>query len=209
MRHKALALGLAATTFLFAQFASAAGPDEFGRQGTAALFGERLFGIHFSRVKQELGNGDTATIETTGISLGWRGRGSLTPFEVPRVAFDYFVIDSLSVGGALGYASYGDDFDYEEFLLAPRVGYAFMFSDVIGLWLRGGFTYHSLDPDPGGSESGMAFTAEAMFIVAPTPHFGIIFGPTFDIDFTGEDDDDRDRRYRSFSLLNAGIGGWF
>ncbi len=204
MRDKAIALGLGAATLLLVELASAAGPEEFGRQGTAALFGERLFGIHSSRVSDRgVEWANTQNSDTTGISLGWRGQRAATPFDVPRLAFDYFVIDSLSVGAGGGYASYGDDVDDEELLLAPRVGYALMFSKLIGFWLRSGVTYHSTKR----AEKGWAFTAEGLFIVAPTPHFGILLGPTFDVDFA-TDDAHFNRRYRAVAL-NVGIGGWF
>lgn len=212
---KVLTLCTLLTSAFVAAPAAAAGPDEFGAQGVAALFGERLFGIHFSRVRQELPNGNSVNVSDTSIQLGWTGgRGLYSPFEIPRVGFDYFIIDSLSLGGSLGYASSNvesgnNDQDNEAFIFAPRVGYAIMFTPVIGFWPRGGFTYHSTDDDPGGDDSGMAFTAEAMFILAPVPHFGILFGPTLDIDFTGDDQDDRDRRYRTIALVNVGIGGWF
>ncbi len=193
--------------------AAPAAAQEFGEQGTPALFAERLFGFYFSKRETDLPNGNEVEEDFKGFGLGTRSPAHVTPYELPRVGFDYFVIDSLSVGGALAYAQSEDDDDpnneFSIFLLAPRVGYVWMFSEVVGFWLRGGFTYHSIDRDPGGiDENALALTGEGMFVITPTPNFGFIVGPTFDLSFTGEIED-QDRRYRSFGLINAGIGGWF
>ncbi len=196
--------------------------QEFGTAMDLVFSADRLFGITFSRVSDEdpgcPGPDDDCHRDWTHFGLGWRGRGLQTPFEVPRFAFDIFVIDSLSVGGSIGYASYdyeddpgdGED-EYSEFIFSPRVGYVIMFSDVFGFWPRGGFTYHSRSHDDGQDDNGFAFTAEAAFVVVPTDHFGFWFGPTFDIDFTGEAEAgnaDWDRRYRTIGLVNVGLFGY-
>jgi hypothetical protein len=147
----------------------------------------------------------------TTFSFGWRDARS--PFDVPRLSFDYLVIDHLSVGGSLGYFSIngdGDDDDSSGFLLNPRVGYAYAFGRVVGIWPRGGFTYHSGEVGP-ADESGFALSLECPFTFSPTSHFAFHVGPTFDIDMFGERDTgpaDVDWKYRTFGL-NAGILGWF
>jgi hypothetical protein len=210
--------------------------QRFGTQGDAAFSVDRLFGISGTHVYEELDppqgpprNPDgEAEDNFIGINFGWRGplAPQLSPFDTPRLAFDYFVIDGLSVGGSLGYASGSDDSedflsqppaatpsDYSAFVFAPRAGYVFMFSDVAGIWPRGGFTYHTFGVDEAFGESGLALTVEAMFVLTPVQHFGILVGPTFDIDFTGKRDydfddvDDVTRKYRSIGL-QVGLMTW-
>jgi hypothetical protein len=193
----------------------------FGSSGTMAFSGERLFAFYKSNVSYEAPNGNEDDWSQSGIGFGWGGVGFQYPFNVPRLGFDYFVIDQLSIGGALGYASVDDEDggpagDYEAFILAPRVGYFVGFGDVFGIWPRGGFTYHSLDPDgDNNDQSGLALTLEAMFTIAPAEHFAFLAGPTFDMDFMGETEcggnnnpDDCKLRYRSFGI-QVGVMGWF
>lgn len=198
--------------------------QEFGAKGDVAFGAERLFGIQGTHTYLERAVQANPDVEHdyTTISFGWRARTpEASPFDAPRLAFDVFVIDRLSVGGSLGYTSIsaegnggpdcGDDGSCSSFLFAPRVGYAFMFSNVVGIWPRAGFGYHSASIEDFASEYGFAFGLEAMLVIAPVRHFGFQIGPTFDIDITGELDPevgpDRDRSYRSFGL-QAGLFGW-
>jgi hypothetical protein len=223
--RKFLSVALGAAALFGSEPALAQAQDQFGKQLDVAFAADRLFGFTFSRSVDEDrcdGRRRDCVHDWTEFGIGWRGRGTRSPFDVPRFAFDIFVIDSLSVGGAIGYVQFTDEEDpgdrdtkYTDFIFSPRVGYLIMFSDKFGFWPRGGFTYHSgsIDPDGPGkySESGFAFTAEAMFVWTPVPHFGFAFGPTLDIDFTGDGDDgpdDWDRRYRSIGLVNVSVFGW-
>ena len=223
MRHLTSAwLGMAAVLG-----AGTAGAQEFGQKGDVAFGAERLFGIQGTHTYLERVVPDQPDIENdyTTISFGWRpANAEFSPFDAARVGFDVFIIDHLSLGGSLGYSSvsaegtedapgpdFGDDVSYSSFIFAPRVGYAVMFSDVVGIWPRGGFAYHSASLEDSFSEFGLSFGVEAMFVIAPVRHFGFLIGPTFDIDFAGEIDPevgpDRDRRYRSFGL-QVGLFGW-
>jgi hypothetical protein len=150
----------------------------------------------------------------TSLSLSWRGSPDQSPFDVPRLAFDYLVIDHLSIGGSLGYASY--DYDQQNdgsmFIFSPRVGYAYAFGKVVGIWPRGGFTYHSSSIDTLWDEKGFALSLECPFTFSPASHFAFHIGPSFDIDMFGSRDpspiDKGDRTYRAVAL-NGGILGWF
>ncbi len=195
----------AAAVVLGASAASA--EPRLGYKGDAALSADRMMGLTWTRDHTERPGRDD-NVDHSGFSFGWRSRVQQTPFDAPRLAFDYFIIDSLSLGGSLGFVSYGgDDPHTEHFLLHPRVGYMFGISDTFGFWLRGGLTYHSVNGPGNGDEDGLAFTAEGMFAVTPVDHFGFTFGPTFDADFTGGRGDN-DHSYRSFGI-NFGLVGWF
>lgn len=181
------------------------------------VFGaERLFAFYKGSLSVESPQGNEEDFDASGLGFGW---GANTyPFNYPRLGFDYFVIDQLSIGGALGYASLdvddgGPGGDLDLFLLAPRVGYYLGFGSAFGFWPRGGFTYHSADPDgDNNDESGIALTLEGNFTAAPAEHFSFMFGPTFDFDFTGKrecgNNDDCKWKYSSFGI-QAGLIGWF
>lgn len=181
---------------------SSAWAQTFGEKGQVAISAERLFGFTYdsARVTQ---NGQDATGSVTHFSLlsspvtvnignggVWAGYGS------PRVAGDYFVIDRLSLGAALGYAHWslttqpagagaaettttGDSFTF-----APRVGYLFTFNDIVGIWPRGGFTYRTFSAANQGGHD-LALTLEAPFAFTLIPHVVFWAGPTLDLGLTG------------------------
>ncbi len=190
-----------------------AGAQELGAKGDAVFSVDRLMGITGTHVAGELGPVDYED-DFTSLSFGWRAGADRSPFDVPRFAFDYLVIDHLSIGGSLGYASVDADQqdDYSTFLIAPRVGYAYAFGKVVGIWPRGGFTYHTTNIDNGFDEQGFALSLECPFTFSPASHFAFHVGPTFDVDMFGSRDpspiDKGDRTYRTFGV-NGGLLGWF
>ncbi len=207
-----LALGLTTSALASAQ--------EINRKGTMIFSAERLMGFSFSHMSRENPDppgGDTDQ-DWTNFGFGWRANvnGAVSPFDVPRIGFDYMIIDKLSLGGSLGYASVSlDDPDASGsiFQIAPRVGYLHSFSKVISIWPRGGLTYHSFSNDPGdNSENGFALSVECPFTFSPTEHFAFHVGPTFDIDMFGNfdpgDAPDQSQHWRSIGIT-GGLLGWF
>ncbi|MEI9949912.1 MAG: hypothetical protein WDO74_13270 [Pseudomonadota bacterium] len=182
---------------------SSAWAQTFGEKGQIAISAERLFGFTYDHASVTQNNQDSTgsvthfsllsspvTIGADGGGFVWAGYGS------PRVAGDYFVIDRLSVGAALGYAHWslttqpagagapettttGDSFTF-----APRVGYLLTFNDLIGFWPRAGFTYRSFSADNQGGHD-LAFTLEAPFAFTLIPHVVFWGGPTLDLGLTG------------------------
>lgn len=186
--------------------------QELGHKGQGVLSADRLMGLSWTRVSGELGPAHYEN-DYSSFSFGWRTSPDDSPFDVPRLAFDYLLIDHLSLGGAVGYVSHsGDGNDVSHFLLSPRIGYAYAFGRVVGIWPRGGFTYHSTSIDGGYDEKGFAFTAECPLTFSPATHFALHVGPTFDVDLFGDRDPspvvEGDRTYRNFGI-NAGLLGWF
>jgi len=195
---------LGSTTLVSAQ--------ELGAKGEGVLSADRLMGLSWTHVAGEVGPADYER-DYTSFSFGWRTSPDNSPFDVPRLAFDYLIIEHLSLGGALGYVSHtGDGRDSSTFIISPRVGYAYAFGRVVGIWPRGGFTYHSTSIDGGFDEKGFAFTAECPLTFSTASHFAISVGPTFDVDMFGDRDPSPvtkgDRTYRNFGI-NAGLLGWF
>jgi hypothetical protein len=240
MKFKHLALGMAALG-LFWTRGAAAQEETFGTQGRFIIAAERVVGYTVTKttVKWPVGNTDREE-KWTDTQFDFTAKGSVhDPFAAPRLAFDYFIIDALSLGGSIGYSSHthegkwtqgnqaGDDADVTDsgFIVAPRVGYCYMFTPVIGIWPRGGFTYwtYSTETDPPGggptdkdSVSGFDFSAEAMLAIAPAAHAAFLVGPTLDLPISGSGDRRRGNNSVSYDKwkitsygLQAGIGVWF
>jgi hypothetical protein len=240
--------GLAALAALSVSNQAAAGDETFGKQGQMAFSADRLFGVNFNKFttnyKQNSPNGQTEAEwedSSTQVGLLWSqstasysafngtgldGTTRPNPSAIPRLSFDYFVIDGLTLGGSLGYISLGGtqsvtkfntpagpaalppDHDHTSvtgFAFAPRVGYAYMFNDVIGIWPRGGFTYfhyssetkqyngqNAVDHTDKESFGGLDLNLEAMLVISPVRHFAFVVGPVFDLGLTGGVDISRD-----------------
>jgi hypothetical protein len=209
MKHALSAL-LISFGLLLPALASA---QELGAKGDVVFSVDRLMGITGTHESGERGPAEYHD-DFTSLSFGWRASPDMSPFDVPRFAFDYLVIDHLSIGGSLGYASVDADQqnDYSTFLISPRVGYAYAFGKVVGIWPRGGFTYYSTSIDNQFDQKGFALSLECPFTFSPASHFAFHIGPTFDIDMFGSRDpyplDKRDHSYRTYGL-NGGLLAWF
>jgi hypothetical protein len=185
------------------------GPADFGRKGQFVISGERLFGLVLasSSSTQTINNVEVeTTVSYTTFNL-LMNPSRFTTYAIPRIGFDYLVIDRLTVGGSLGFVSGSGEIERKAggvsesedtgptslFLLAPRVGFAFMFTPILGIWPRGGLTFlagGSEDEDgyPKTSSSRWALTLEVPFVIAPVPHVGFTFAPTLDLGLAGSDE---------------------
>lgn len=239
MKIQAVTLGLVCSLFA----PQALGQDRFATAGRFAIGAERVFGYASTTTKVETefqpGNIDYER-ETTKTQLDFLARGDVgDPFVAPRVGFDYFVIDGLSIGGAFAYTSSKEDGDEtignnnndlaeEEssgFAIAPRVGYCFMFNDTVGIWPRGGFTYASAKtevnnpgnaPDTGTEFSVLDLTLEGMLVITPVPHAGFMVGPTIELPLSGSGEVDQGNTTQDIDkvkittiALQAGVFVWF
>ncbi len=199
--------------------------QEFSDKGTFAVSADRLFGIHLTQVNGDA-NGDAPggdiDADATEVGLLWQG-GGMTPYTIPRVNIEYFVIDHLSVGGSIAFYNVNGDDNYfglggddgSYFLFAPRVGGAWMFNDWAGIWPRGGLHYYSRSYDtPDDHAWQLVFNVEAAFVLSPWKNFAFTVGPAFDIGMIGEYDpdgpaDEFDIHAHSFGLLSVGMTGYF
>jgi hypothetical protein len=238
MKARALVLGLFVTCLAPAALAQ----DRFATAGRFAVGVERAFGYASTTTKIETdlqpGNVNYES-DTTRTQFDFLARGTVkSPFVAPRVGFDYFVIDGLSIGGALGYYSTEHDGDEtrgnnktdivkEEdsgWLVAPRVGYCFMFTDMVGIWPRGGFTYASgkeeRSPPVGADQKLEAdvldLTIEGMLVISPVPHAGFMVGPTLEFPLSGSGELDQGNASQDLDdikvttlALQAGVFAWF
>jgi len=184
-------------------------------QGTFAIGAERLMGITHADAKDTDPGGSVTASATAFTLLGNGGAGVAsvgrgnTPaldarglYTIPRVGLDYFIIPGLSLGGSLTLIHVSTSFTDERglttnngsttgWLFAPRVGYAYMFGDVVGIWPRGGLSYAHDSEDPndptlvGSGGHVFAFDLDVPLLIAPVKNFAITVGPTFDITFGG------------------------
>lgn len=203
-------------------FANTAAAQSPGQKGDAIFGAERLFGIRSEHVTIDVPETGETSRDATTISFGAARSG--VPANIPRLGFDYLVIDHLSIGGAFGFSTTETDVDTtllagfigiedntKTFALAPRVGYLHMFGRVAGIWPRGGFSYESTSVRNGADMTDLALNLECNFPIVLAPHFGILLGLTYDQTLTGEIDPpigaDIDMSYRSLSL-QFGLFGW-
>ena len=223
MKHLVLTLPMVGLTMLLSGKASAQTPGGFAEQGRFIISAERLFGLNFYAGHYEQNNRE---INNSGTHVGllWNNAlGSndvvINPYKVPRLAFDYAVIPHLTIGGSLGFASSSgkrkepnlneqDTIDTTLFAFAPRVGYVFGFTNLLGLWLRGGLTYYHLTfgLDDRASLSGFGLNLEAALVFAVLPNVGITLTPSFDIPLTGSVSQDNEPN-ATYTVRNIGING--
>ena len=156
----------------------------FGNSGEVAISAERLVG--FSRTTRRIKlTGPDEKDTVTRVHLFLNQNGDVLGYSAARLAFDVFVIDGLSLGGSLGYSSDADGTSVHEVLVAPRLGYALMFGEVVGVWPRAGVTYQ--DQKLVGAKAAMlAGTVEAELVLVPTANTVITLGPSFDFGLIGK-----------------------
>jgi len=179
----------------------------FGQAHQLAISAERLFGYVHGTLKTHDGNVEV-TQNTDRISLLSNSiNGFQDVYSVPRLAVDFFIIDRLSIGVGLGYASVSGGTDTRAtngnasvkvstdlpsrnaFSFTTRVGYALMFHKLFGVWPRLGLTYVTASTnqpnDSALTENGWAVSAEVMLAITPFEHVQILVGPTMDLGFAG------------------------
>lgn len=199
MQQSLIRIGLGASAALAALLmGSPAFAQSFYEAGQISVALERGFGIHHRSMNADPDSGPDRESDATTIGIGWAG--AVTPLHWTRAAVDGFIKDQLSLGGSVGFFSQSGDADGSGFVLAPRVGYAIPLSRVFTFWPRGGLTFYDV-----GDTSLLALSAEAMFVASPDPSWGILFGPTIDLGFTGETGGDN-ADYTEFSLGFPAVG---
>jgi hypothetical protein len=121
---------------------------------------------------------------------------------VLQPAADYFIIDNLSVGGAVGltYQKVGHN-SGTKFTIGPRVGYNFELSKLLSVWPKLGFSYSHTNQEAGDQANALALNLFAPVLLHPAPHFFAGLGPFLDADLSG------DTRATTWGIKLT-IGGW-
>ena len=216
--------------------AGPAAAQEPGESGTLALAADRVFGFSYTTQTTERAGIETSTSITT---IGLLGSYSLVSASaLPRLSADYFAGPGVSLGGSLVYVhlSPSTEVDGQEtedggsvgiFLISPRVGYAKMFNENVGIWPRAGITYmHASGEGESMDGTGATVTTdtsasqtllniEAMLVLSPAPSVGLTLGPTFDYELGRSQEIDGDDALDGVSTsytsigLQAGLLAWF
>ncbi len=220
-----VAAGSAAFAF-FAREEVALAQGRFGDKGQLAITGENLFSLQTERTGESPPDGSDPS--TTQNRFGFLySQGTPTPHG-PQAGIHFFVIPSLSIGGTIGYEARGgtetsreggrggvlvthDTDDFSTFNLQFKVGYALMFSDVVGLWLRGGPGYFRLGSQPPASTDKDAWSywilsLDALLVVSPFRNFAFYAGPQGDISFAGSHSHTEDAVTTSWGATYRDIG---
>jgi hypothetical protein len=163
--------------------------------------------------------GEKAISSDVGLSISntkVSGVDGSSTIVVLRPALDYFVVDSLSVGGFVGveYAS-APGGSSSSISIGPRVGYNVTLSDRLSLWPKIGFAIaHTSQTDNGATlPSGLTVGAGGddntsvqlnLFVPVmfhPVPHFFLGLGPALDQDLSGD-------AKATTIAIRLTIGGW-
>jgi len=178
--------------------AHAVAADSFGAQGSVAISVEDVTGYYARSLKYWDQNNRTVELSRSNFSLALATGGV-------RLGMHYFLYRNLSVGGSLGFETGSGSNTYQDnpgtwttdvpsenrFVLAPRIGYALMFTNDVGLWFRGGIGYERAKRR--GGEAGNGYTrdslamasADILFVWSPITHLGLFVGPTGESSFVG------------------------
>jgi hypothetical protein len=124
-------------------------------------------------------------------------------------AFDYFVIDGVSIGGEVTFGTFdvsqttttGQSSTTTDVLsgtfvgIAPRVGFDFAFNQSFSIWVRAGFGYNHVSssvPNQSGSSSNSNFAIgmDAQLLWHPHPRFFVGIGPGISRDLSASQSND-------------------
>lgn len=205
--------------------------DNIGEEGQITFGVDRVMGVAFDTqtISPDQG-GDIKNKSTTVALFGNDGGTGM----IPRLSLDYFVVESISVGGSFLYISRSTETETDAgsadgpttstFGIAPRVGYAMAFDETFSIWPRAGITYYSSKtetPATGGGNdttdttSGLDLTVEVPVGISPMEHFAILVGPYVDFGLSGEVEQDNgttsqkaDQKTTSYGLT-VGMLGYF
>ena len=204
---------------------------QFGNQGQLVITAENLFGFSMERTGQTVANNTESSTTTSNFGLFHRS----TNYRGPWVGGHYFVIPNLSIGATVGMLTTGGsttttqnsttvtrDIDSGfQFVFIPKVGYALMFTNILGFWFRGGpglvtSTVSDSDSDASRNTTFWFLSLDALFVVTPVQNFGFYVGPQGNFSFAGSVSStnamgttvSQDANFRSFSI-DAGIFGHF
>ena len=212
--------------------AQAGAQQVFGDQGQFIVSADRVMGYTHD-VQTVEPDAPDAEVTVTSDNFAFLGQGDvLSEFMFPRVSFDYTVIDGLTLGGSLAFWTQSGETETQTpfgsatadnptstfFVFAPRIGYIFMFSEHVGIWPRGGFSFFTgstEDPVTNGdiSRNGFGFNVDVPFAFVPLEHTAIYVGPGFDVSLGAGGETDPGNTEYNLSILDfgiyAGLGIWF
>ena len=149
------------------------------RSGTLVLSFDRLSGFSHVNYLHEDGQEDYVVDRAYFSLLGARpssgnGGETVAVHTSPRIAFDAFVMGGLSLG-VTGLFWSGLSGGPTSILIGPRIGYAVLLSDVVGVWPRAGISYYR--SGVGREETGEYLDVEVPFVLFPNESTAFTVGP--------------------------------
>jgi hypothetical protein len=173
-------------------------PVGFGHAHQIVISSERLFGYVHASTTRSVGGMDVTSTSDNITFFSNPLAGLTSTYSMPRVAFDGFAIDGLSLGASASFFSSSlpsangtNSTSFMGFMLTPRIGYALPLSRVVALWPRAGLTYLSLTSSSSAAmstsstSSRYALTIEAPFTFVLAEHMAATVGPTLDLGLGG------------------------
>ncbi|OQX67987.1 MAG: hypothetical protein B6A08_12450 [Sorangiineae bacterium NIC37A_2] len=142
-------------------------------KGSMALAAERLTGLSLTFPQQ----GDV--FFSTHLLTAYNFAPGQTFQQNPRIGFDYFVIDGLSLGGSAGLGYNGRN-EAVEWSVLPRVGYRFGLSATWDFWPRLGVGIYGIGGTGNNFTTGV-ISLESPFVWKVHPAIGVELTPALDI----------------------------
>jgi len=179
---------------------TASAQEALGAEGQIAISSDLQ--LEFSQTKSKPPEGDEPDPVTT---------------IVIQPALDYFVAESISVGGSLGYVSQSQgDVKSSGIGVGVRVGYALPINEMLSFWPKVGIGYrtlsYSMDNGQGGtadvSGNKMALEIFAPVTISPAEHFFIGIGPGFSMDLSSKVEGEDANKDTTMGLFTQ-VGGYF
>lgn len=192
--------------------AQAGANAEMTRTALPAVRADSPSGIFGDRGQLAISSDAGFSLSNTNLS----GSESSTTTLILRPAVDYFVIDSLSIGGFLGLEYTAPPGGSSTALsVGPRVGYNLRMSERFSVWPKVGLSFASTTEKvdamtlPDGTrvdESDTTSTSLQLNLFVPVmfhpaEHFFLGLGPALDLDMTGDNK-------ATTIAVRLTLGGW-
>jgi hypothetical protein len=158
----------------------------FGRQGDVAISVERLLGIARTSQQIEVEGGPDLEMDTVRRQgLLSAGGQDFLGYSAARIGFDWFAWKGVSLGIALGGSADTGQYDFRQYTVSPRFGYAHLFSKNIGVWARASITYQDNKADE-VKAALLAVGGTLDLIFVPVKNVVLLAGPRLDASLIGK-----------------------
>jgi hypothetical protein len=158
-------------------------PQPFGKRGHVAFVIDDLFGYHHTRYSPVDPSLPAVQSSTYGNTTGdvVQVAGQYTRFGV-HVFIGAGRAGAISIGTALEWTHWSTGTNDVTLLgFEPRLGFVVPFDATSAVWLRAGIGYQSWDRTV-QDEAHVPIGGELTWVYTPVSRFGLLLGPTIDVD---------------------------